>query len=92
MDVRGGEEVADQGERCNSHHDRRAPVDASRENIFRRIDLRHGDQGNRIAGQDGAVGPVAVKKSTDVDTEPEPAREADHKQAGTLWEQPGDHE
>jgi hypothetical protein len=92
MDVRGGEHVADQGERGNSDHDRRAAVDASRENVLRRVDLRHSDQGNRIAGQDGAVGPVAVQKSSDVDGEPEPAREADHEEATTLWEQPSDHE
>jgi len=29
MDGSAGEEVADQGEFGNSHHDRRAPVDAS---------------------------------------------------------------
>src|SRR5258707_13318966 len=92
MDVRGGEQFADQGDRANPYHDRRAPVDSSRENVLRRIDLRHRDQGNRIAGQDGAVGPVAVQKSTEVDAEPEPAREADHEEAGTLWEQPSDHE
>src|SRR6202035_3866186 len=92
MDVRGGEHVAYQGERSNSHHDRRAPVDSSQEDVPRRIDLRHSDQGDRIAGQDGAVGPVAVQKSTDVDAEPEPAREADQKQAAALWKQPGDHE
>jgi hypothetical protein len=92
MDVRGGEQFADQGERGNSYHDRRAPIDASRENVLRRVDLRHGDQGNCIAGQDGAVGPVAVQKSTGVDAEPEPAREADHEEAATLCEQPSDHE
>jgi hypothetical protein len=92
MDVRGGEHVTDQRESGNSDHDRRAAVDASRENVLRRVDLRHSDQGNRIAGQDAAVGPVAVQKSTDVDAEPEPAREADHKQAAALWKQPSDHE
>ncbi len=91
MYVRGGEHVADQGERGNSYHDRRAAVDASRENVLRRVDLRHSDQSNRIAGQDGAVGPVAVQKSTDVDTEPEPAREADQEQVASLREQPSDH-
>jgi hypothetical protein len=54
INVRGGEHVADQGERGNSYYDRRAAIDASRENVLRRVDLRHGDQGNRIAGQDGA--------------------------------------
>src|ERR1700693_3597787 len=92
MDVRGGEQFADQGERGNSYHDRRATVDASRENVLRRIDLRHSDQGNRIAGEDGAVGPVAVQETTDVDAEPEPAREAGHEKAATLCEQPSDHE
>ncbi len=54
----------------------RAPVDASQEDVLRRVDLRHSDQGDRIAGQDGAVGPpVAVQKSTGVDGDPEPARE-----------------
>src|SRR3981189_331381 len=92
MYVRGGEQFADQGDRSNSYQDRRAAIDASRENVLRRIDLRHSDQGNGIAGQDSAVGPVAVQKSTDVDAEPEPAREGDHEEAGTLWEQPSDHE
>src|SRR5712672_3188410 len=92
MYVRGGEQFADQGVRGNSYQDRRAAIDASRENVLRRIDLRYSDQGNRIAGQDGAVGPVAVQKSTDVDAEPEPTRETDHEEAATLWEQPSDHE
>src|SRR6202140_4825145 len=92
MYVRGGEQFADQGDRGNSYHDRGAPIDASRENVLRRVDLRHSDQGNRIAGQDAAVGPVAVQKSTGVDAEPEPGREADHKQAPALWKQPSDHE
>ncbi len=92
MVVRGGEQFADQGERGNSHHDRRAPIDASRENVLWRVDLRHSDQGNCIAGQDGAVGPVAVQKSTRVDAEPKPACEPDHEEAATLCEQPSDHE
>src|ERR1700676_5653983 len=92
MDIRGGEHVADQGERGNSPHDRRAPVDTSQEDVLRRVDLRHSDLSYRIAGQDGAVGSVAVQKSTDVDAEPEPAREADHEEAATLWEHPSDHE
>src|SRR6266446_2247961 len=85
MDVRGGEHVTDQREGGNSDHDRCAAVDARRENVLRRVDLRHSDQGNRIAGQDAAVGPVPVQQSTNVDAEPEPAREADHKQAAALW-------
>src|SRR5712672_4721640 len=92
MVVRGGEQFADQGERGNSHHDRRAPIDASRENVLWRVDLRHSDQGNCIAGQDGAIGPVAVQKSTRVDAEPKPACEADYEEAATLCEQPSDHE
>lgn len=84
--------VTDQREGGYSDHDRRAAVDASRENVLWRIDLRHSDERDRIAGQDAAVGPVAVQKSTDVDAEPEPGREADHKQAAALCEQPGDHE
>src|SRR6267378_2836306 len=91
MDVRGGEHVTDQRERGNSYHDRRAAVDASRENILRRVDLRHSDQGHRIAGQDGAIGPVAVQKSTDVDAEPKPAREADQEEVASLRKQPSDH-
>src|SRR5260221_25754 len=91
MDVRGGEHVADQRERGNSYHDRRAAVDASRENILRRVDLRHSDQGHRIAGQDGAIGPVAVQKSTDEDAEPKPAREADQEEVANLRKQPSDH-
>ena len=90
MDVRGGEHVADQGKRGNSYDDHRAAVDASQENILRRIDLGHGNQSNRKTGQHGAVGPVAVQKSTDVDAEPEPAREADHEQFASLREQPSD--
>jgi hypothetical protein len=92
MNVRGGEQFADQCERGNSYHDRRAPIDASRENVLRRVDLRHSDQGNCIAGQDGAVGPVAVQNSTGVDAEAEPAREADHEEAATLGEQRSDHD
>src|SRR5713226_2077118 len=92
MDIRGGEHVTDQRESGNSDHDRRAAVDASRENVLRRVDLRHSDQGNGIAGQDATVGPVAVQKSAGVNTEPEPARKADHKQAAALWKQPSDHE
>src|SRR6266853_158174 len=91
MYIRGGEQFADQGDRDNSYHDRGASVDASPEDVLRRVDLRHSDQGNCVAGQDGAVGPVAVQKSTGVDAEPEPAREADHEEAATLWEQPSDH-
>src|ERR1700730_9010524 len=86
MYVRGGEQFTDQGDRSNAHHDRRAAVDASRENVLRRIDLRHSDQGNRRAGQDGAVGPVAAKKPADVNADPEPAREADQEEPGCLWE------
>src|SRR5713226_5023791 len=85
MDVRGGEHVTDQREGSNSDHVCFAAVGARRENVLRRVDLRHSDQGNRIAGQDAAVGPVAVQKSTNVDAEPEPAREADDKQAAALW-------
>src|ERR1700687_2029457 len=92
MDVRGSEQFADQGERGNPYHDRRAPVGPSRENVLRRIDLRHRAQGHGLTGQDGAVAPVAVKKSTEVDAEPEPTRETDHEEAATLWEQPSDHE
>jgi hypothetical protein len=91
VNVRRGENVADQRERGNSHHDRRAAVDASGENILRRVDLRHRDQSNRISGQHRAVGPVAVQKSTGADAEPEPAGEADHEQRARLWEQACDH-
>jgi hypothetical protein len=38
VDVRGGEQFADQGERGNSDHDRRAAVDAGRENVLWRVD------------------------------------------------------
>ena len=90
--ARGGEHVGDQAERGNSHHDRGTPVDASQENALRRVDQLHGDDRDRIAGEDGAVGPVAVQESADVDAEPEPAREADQEQLAALREQPGDHE
>ena len=49
MYVPGGEHVADQAERGNSYHDRRTAVDASSENVLRRVDLRHSDLSNRIA-------------------------------------------
>ena len=57
-------------------------------NMFcRRVDLRHRDQGDGIAGQHGAVRPVAIQKSTDIDAKPEPAREAQHEQLARLGEQ-----
>jgi len=90
VDIRGGEHVADQGERGNSYDDRRAAVDASQENVLRRIDLRHGDHSNGITGQHGALGPVAVEEPTDADAEPEPACEADHEQLARLRGQPTD--
>jgi len=91
VDIRGGENVADQRERGNSYHDRRAAVGSSQEDTLRRVDLRHGDQSNRISRQHRAIGPVAVQKSTGVDAEPEPARETDHEQHARLWEQACDH-
>ena len=54
------------------------------------FDLRHGDQGNGVAGQGGAVRPVAIQKTTDVDAEPEPTRECQHEQLAGLCEQPAD--
>ncbi len=91
MNIRGGEHVTDQGERGNSYNDRRAPVHTSQKNILRRVDPRDSDESNRITGQHGAVGPVAVQKSTGVDAEPEPAREGDDEQLASLREQPSDH-
>ena len=55
------------------------------------LDLDHSDQGDGIAGQDGAVRPVAVEETADVDAEPEPSRECDDEQLALLGEQPGDH-
>ncbi|MFZ2107323.1 MAG: hypothetical protein WAV18_18460 [Roseiarcus sp.] len=49
MYVPSGEHVADEAKRGNSHHDRRAAVDASSENVLRRVDLRYSDLSNRIA-------------------------------------------
>jgi hypothetical protein len=49
MHVWGGEQVADEGQRGNSYHDRRTAVDARSENVLRRVDLRHSDLSNRIA-------------------------------------------
>jgi hypothetical protein len=86
MKVWGGEPVADQGKDGNSHHDRRSPVYAGVEYAPRRVDLRHGDQGNGVAGQGGAVRPVAIQKTADVDAEPEPARECQDEQLAGLCE------
>ena len=91
IEIWGGEPVADQGESGNSHHDRRPPVYASVEYALRRVDLDHSDQGDGIAGQDGAVRPVAIQETADVDAEPEPSRECDDEQLALLGEQPGDH-
>src|SRR5260370_8935426 len=91
MDVRGGENGTDQRGGGNSAHERRAAVDARRENVLRRVDLRHSDQGHRISGQDAAVGPVTVQKATDVDAQPEPTSEADQKQPPRLEKDPADH-
>ena len=88
--VRGGEPVADQSEGGNSHDDGRASVYPGIEYALRRVDLGHGDQGDRIAGQDGAVRPVAVQETADIDAEPEPTRERDDEQLALLGEQPGD--
>ena len=52
----------------------------------------HSDEGYREAGEDYTVGSVAIQKSTNVDAEPEPAREADHEQVASLGEQPCDHD
>src|SRR3954464_12901351 len=90
MKVRGGEPVADQGEGGNTHHDRGPPVYASVEYASRRVDLGHGDQSNGVAGQGGAVGSVAVQKTTDVNAEPEPARECEHEQLAGLREHSAD--
>ena len=90
MKVWGGEPVVDQREGGNSHHDRSAPVYAGVEYARRRVDLRHRDQGDGVAGQDGAVRPVAIQKTTDVDAKPEPSRECQHEQLARLCEQPGD--
>jgi hypothetical protein len=38
-----------------------------------------GDLSNRIACDDGTVGSVAVQKSTSIEAEPEPTREADYE-------------
>ena len=89
MKVWGGEPVVDQREGGNSHHDRSAAVYAGVEYARRRVDLRHRDQGDGVAGQDGAVRPVAIQKTTDVDAKPEPSRECQHEQLARLCEQPG---
>src|SRR5712672_4264130 len=47
MNVRVGEQFADQGERGNSYHDRRATIDPGPEYVLRRVDLRYSDQGIR---------------------------------------------
>ena len=86
MQARRAKYVADQGERGNSYHNSRAAVDPSEENVLRRVDLGHGDQSNRIAGQDRAVGPATIQKPGDIDAEPEPRREADREQLAILRE------
>ena len=60
MDVRGKENIVDQGERSNSHCDHSAAVDACYENVLWRVDLYHSDEGYREAGDNYTGGSVAI--------------------------------
>lgn len=90
MAVGGDQQVVDESNGADADGDGGAALHTGVEDLERRVDLLHGDQADRVAGEHRSVGAIAVPQSRRIDAQADPYGEAGQQQVPCLRERTHD--